>query len=106
MSQKSGRKIVLLGILFTPVLYLIFAVVLILGNGETIADYQVPFSVLASSVAICELISVLYISNKWNIDEEESSGEIAKRLVKEIIRLAIYQTISIFGLLYFILSFI
>jgi uncharacterized membrane protein len=106
MNQDFSRKMVYIGILASPILFLIVCLVLIFSTGTTMENYQVPLTVLTSSVIICELLSILYVFKRWNVEEGTSPEEISKKLVKDIIRLAIYQVVAIFGLVYFMLAYV
>lgn len=102
MNQDFSRKIVYVSVLFAALLYVLVAVILIIGTGFSISDFQVPFIVLSSSVGVSIFISLIFLSNKWKLDE---GVDIAKQLVKDLVVLAMIHMIAILGLMYFILSF-
>lgn len=102
MNQEKSRRIVILSTMMPAILYILLSVTLILGQGNTIVTYQIPFITLICLVVISEFVSVLYVRKHWVINDGE---DIAKQLTKDIIRLAMYHIIALVGIVYFLVAY-
>lgn len=101
-QQDMSRKLINLSIMLSAILYIVICYVLIISQGYSIADFRMPFTILVSAVAVTEFISFLIVKKSWILEEGENLQEV---LTKDIVRLALVHVISLFGLIFFLISF-
>lgn len=101
-QQDMSRKLINLSIMLAAVLYIVICYILIISEGYSILDFRIPFITLVSAVAVTEFISFLIVKKSWKLEEGENLQEV---LTKDIVKLAIAHVISLFGLIYFLISF-
>jgi|LGOV01.1.fsa_nt_gb hypothetical protein len=101
MKQDLNRRIVNISLLFSPILYIVLALVLISAEGILLVDFQLPMIILVVSILICFVTSLTYVSKNWVL---EGNQDIAEQVSKDVIRLAIRQLIVLPGLTYFVIA--
>lgn len=101
-QQDMSRKLIYIAMMLAAILYIVIAYILIISEGYTVSDFRIPFITLVSTVVVTEFISLMIIKKNWNIDEGEN---LQKVLTKDIVRLALAHSITLFGLIYFMISF-
>lgn len=103
MNQESSRKIVILSTMIPAIMYVLISTMLVIGQGNTIEEYRLPFTILVCLVVVSEFISVLYVVKHWKINDGE---DIAKHLTKDIVRLTMYHVFALIGFVYFLVTYL